>query len=169
MSNNIFGKIGTFLLLLAVCYFFSPQVAYGQDDLYYVRVKVKLVKEDENKKIVPLESPSEFYESVEIWNISMGKVRYDVDEDGERTIEVRRKDKLRFSLLGFKPQTIKIKKSHIRSGLLEVKLLAEDKLIESQVVTVSYKELNMTRKQLRALKKRIKQKAKQENRRENEK
>ena len=169
MSNNIFGKIGTLLLLITVCYFFSPHVAYGQDEVYFVRVKVKLVKEDENKKIVPLESPSEFYKSVEICNMSMGKVRYHVFDDGEVNIPVVHKNKLRFSLIGFKPQTIKIKKSNLRSGLLEVKLLAEDKWIDSQVVTVSYKELNMTRKQLRALKKRIKQKAKQENRRENEK
>ena len=49
MSNNIFGKIGTLLLLLAVCYFFSPQVAYGQDNFIFIKVKVTLMdKEGEN-------------------------------------------------------------------------------------------------------------------------
>ena len=55
MSNNIFGKIGTFLLLLAVCYFFSPQVAYGQDDRFWVTAKVLLM--DENGVEPPGDSP----------------------------------------------------------------------------------------------------------------
>ena len=116
MSNNIFGKIGTLLLLLTVCYFFSPQVAYGQDNgVSYIRVKIKLLKPnkdlEEGKKgkkseeWIPLtkEEAQEYLLDVKIRNLTNGILLPPVDEDGEVTIEFSAKDKFTFSCLGFDP------------------------------------------------------------------
>ena len=115
-SNNIYSKISTFLLLLAVCYFFSPQVAYGQDNgVSYIRVKIKLLKPnkdlEEGKKgkkseeWIPLtkEEAQEYLLDVKIRNLTNGILLPPVDEDGEVTIEFSAKDKFTFSCLGFDP------------------------------------------------------------------
>ena len=105
MSNNIFCKIGPLLLLLAVCYFFSPQVAYGQDDRFWVTVKVLLM--EEKGKEPSGDSPVNM---VVIHDEKTGK-RYTIeDESGEVEIQVRPNTKLEVSAICYIPQTVKVSK-----------------------------------------------------------
>ena len=129
MSNNIFGKIGTFLLLLAVCYFFSPQVAYGQDneEVHTIRVKVRLVKpnnsdkKNKKKELIPLD-PQEaigYLSDVNIKNLNTN-LTYKVDENGERSIQVHPKDKIRISCMLFKHQEVVISKKPEENLLVDL-------------------------------------------------
>ena len=118
MSNNIFGKIGTFLLLLAVCYFFSPQVAYGQDNFIFIKVKVTLMdKEGENPSG---DSPV----GVIIKDERLDK-SYEIDDESGRSnsIAVYPNSKLTISAIGYESQTIKTGKDNNKT--IEVKLLME--------------------------------------------
>lgn len=116
MSNNIFGKIGSLLLLLAVCYFFSPQVAYGQDYIY-IKVKVTLMdKEGENPSG---DSPV----GVIIKDEKLDQ-KYEIDDESGRSgsISVYPNSKLTISNLGYVSQTIKVGKED-NNKTIEVKLL----------------------------------------------
>ena len=118
MSNNIFGKIGTFLLLLAVCYFFSPQVAYGQDNFIFIKVKVTLMdKEGENPSG---DSPV----GVIIKDERLDKA-YEIDDESGRSnsLAVYPNSKLTISAIGYESQTIKTGKDNNKT--IEVKLLME--------------------------------------------
>ena len=118
MSNNIFGKIGTFLLLLAVCYFFSPQVAYGQDNFIFIKVKVTLMdKEGENPSG---DSPV----GVIIKDERLDK-SYEIDDESGRSnsLAVYPNSKLTISAIGYESQTIKTGKDNNKT--IEVKLLME--------------------------------------------
>ena len=118
MSNNIFGKIGTFLLLLAVCYFFSPQVAYGQDNFIFIKVKVTLMdKEGENPSG---DSPV----GVLIKDERLDK-SYEIDDESGRSnsLAVYPNSKLTISAIGYESQTIKTGKDNNKT--IEVKLLME--------------------------------------------
>ena len=118
MSNNIFGKIGTFLLLLAVCYFFSPQVAYGQDNFIFIKVKVTLMdKEGENPSG---DSPV----GVIIKDERLDK-SYEIDDESGRSnsLAVYPNSKLTISAIGYESQTIKTGKDNNKA--IEVKLLME--------------------------------------------
>ena len=118
MSNNIFGKIGTFLLLLAVCYFFSPQVAYGQDNFIFIKVKVTLMdKEGENPSG---DSPV----GVIIKDERLDK-SYEIDDESGRSnsLAVYPNSKLTISSIGYESQTIKTGKDNNKT--IEVKLLME--------------------------------------------
>ena len=118
MSNNIFGKIGTFLLLLAVCYFFSPQVAYGQDNFIFIKVKVTLMdKESENPSG---DSPV----GVIIKDERLDK-SYEIDDESGRSnsLAVYPNSKLTISAIGYESQTIKTGKDNNKT--IEVKLLME--------------------------------------------
>ena len=118
MSNNIFGKIGTFLLLLAVCYFFSPQVAYGQDNFIFIKVKVTLMdKEGENPSG---DSPV----GVIIKDERLDK-SYEIDDESGRSnsLAVYPNSKLTISAIGYESQTIKTGKDN--NKIIEVKLLME--------------------------------------------
>ncbi|MFW5546730.1 MAG: hypothetical protein ACOCNJ_00195 [Bacteroidales bacterium] len=118
MSNNIFGKIGTFLLLLAVCYFFSPQVAYGQDNFIFIKVKVTLMdKEGENPSG---DSPI----GVIIKDERLDK-SYEIDDESGRSnsLAVYPNSKLTISAIGYESQTIKTGKDNNKT--IEVKLLME--------------------------------------------
>lgn len=127
MSNNIFGKIGTFLLLLAVCYFFSPQVAYGQDDFIFIKVKVTLMdKEGENPSG---DSPV----GVIIKDERLDK-SYEIDDESGRSnsLAVYPNSKLTISAIGYESQTIKTGKDNNKT--IEVKLLMEKyTLMEAKV------------------------------------
>lgn len=127
MSNNIFGKIGTFLLLLAVCYFFSPQVAYGQDNFIFIKVKVTLMdKEGENPSG---DSPV----GVLIKDERLDK-SYEIDDESGRSnsIAVYPNSKLTISAIGYESQTIKTGKDNNKT--IEVKLLMEKyTLMEAKV------------------------------------
>ena len=127
MSNNIFGKIGTFLLLLAVCYFFSPQVAYGQDNFIFIKVKVTLMdKEGENPSG---DSPV----GVIIKDERLDK-SYEIDDESGRSnsIAVYPNSKLTISAFGYESQTIKTGKDNNKT--IEVKLLMEKyTLMEAKV------------------------------------
>lgn len=127
MSNNIFGKIGTFLLLLAVCYFFSPQVAYGQDNFIFIKVKVTLMdKEGENPSG---DSPV----GVIIKDERLDK-SYEIDDESGRSnsIAVYPNSKLTISAIGYESQTIKTGKDNNKT--IEVKLLMEKyTLMEAKV------------------------------------
>ena len=119
MSNNIFGKIGTFLLLLAVCYFFSPQVAYGQDNFIFIKVKVTLMdKEGENPSG---DSPV----GVIIKDERLDK-SYEIDDESGRSnsLAVYPNSKLTISAIGYESQTIKTGKDNNKT--IEVKLLMEE-------------------------------------------
>lgn len=118
MSNNIFGKIGTLLLLLTVCYFFSPQVAYGQDNFIFIKVKVTLMdKEGENPSG---DSPV----GVLIKDERLDK-SYEIDDESGRSnsIAVYPNSKLTISAIGYESQTIKTGKDNNKT--IEVKLLME--------------------------------------------
>ena len=118
MSNNIFGKIGTFLLLLTVCYFFSPQVAYGQDNFIFIKVKVTLMdKEGENPSG---DSPV----GVIIKDERLDK-SYEIDDESGRSnsLAVYPNSKLTISAIGYESQTIKTGKDNNKT--IEVKLLME--------------------------------------------
>ena len=118
MSNNIFGKIGTFLWLLAVCYFFSPQVAYGQDNFIFIKVKVTLMdKEGENPSG---DSPV----GVIIKDERLDK-SYEIDDESGRSnsLAVYPNSKLTISAIGYESQTIKTGKDNNKT--IEVKLLME--------------------------------------------
>ena len=118
MSNNIFGKIGTFLLLLAVCYFFSPQVTYGQDNFIFIKVKVTLMdKEGENPSG---DSPV----GVIIKDERLDK-SYEIDDESGRSnsLAVYPNSKLTISAIGYESQTIKTGKDNNKT--IEVKLLME--------------------------------------------
>ena len=118
MSNNIFGKIGTFLLLLAVCYFFSLQVAYGQDNFIFIKVKVTLMdKEGENPSG---DSPV----GVIIKDERLDK-SYEIDDESGRSnsLAVYPNSKLTISAIGYESQTIKTGKDNNKT--IEVKLLME--------------------------------------------
>lgn len=118
MSNNIFGKIVTFLLLLAVCYFFSPQVAYGQDNFIFIKVKVTLMdKEGENPSG---DSPV----GVIIKDERLDK-SYEIDDESGRSnsLAVYPNSKLTISAIGYESQTIKTGKDNNKT--IEVKLLME--------------------------------------------
>ena len=118
MSNNFFGKIGTFLLLLAVCYFFSPQVAYGQDNFIFIKVKVTLMdKEGENPSG---DSPV----GVLIKDERLDK-SYEIDDESGRSnsLAVYPNSKLTISAIGYESQTIKTGKDNNKT--IEVKLLME--------------------------------------------
>lgn len=118
MSNNFFGKIGTFLLLLAVCYFFSPQVAYGQDNFIFIKVKVTLMdKEGENPSG---DSPV----GVIIKDERLDK-SYEIDDESGRSnsLAVYPNSKLTISAIGYESQTIKTGKDNNKT--IEVKLLME--------------------------------------------
>ena len=118
MSNNIFCKIGTFLLLLAVCYFFSPQVAYGQDNFIFIKVKVTLMdKEGENPSG---DSPV----GVIIKDERLDK-SYEIDDESGRSnsLAVYPNSKLTISAIGYESQTIKTGKDNNKT--IEVKLLME--------------------------------------------
>ena len=118
MSNNIFGKIGTFLLLLAVCYFFSPQGAYGQDNFIFIKVKVTLMdKEGENPSG---DSPV----GVIIKDERLDK-SYEIDDESGRSnsLAVYPNSKLTISAIGYESQTIKTGKDNNKT--IEVKLLME--------------------------------------------
>lgn len=118
MSNNIFGKIGTFLLLLAVCYFFFPQVAYGQDNFIFIKVKVTLMdKEGENPSG---DSPV----GVIIKDERLDK-SYEIDDESGRSnsLAVYPNSKLTISAIGYESQTIKTGKDNNKT--IEVKLLME--------------------------------------------
>ena len=118
MSNNIFGKIGILLLLLAVCYFFSPQVAYGQDNFIFIKVKVTLMdKEGENPSG---DSPV----GVLIKDERLDK-SYEIDDESGRSnsIAVYPNSKLTISAIGYESQTIKTGKDNNKT--IEVKLLME--------------------------------------------
>ena len=118
MSNNIFGKIGTFLLLLTVCYFFSPQVAYGQDNFIFIKVKVTLMdKEGENPSG---DSPI----GVIIKDERLDK-SYEIDDESGRSnsLAVYPNSKLTISAIGYESQTIKTGKDNNKT--IEVKLLME--------------------------------------------
>ena len=118
MSNNIFGKIGTFLFLLAVCYFFSPQVAYGQDNFIFIKVKVTLMdKEGENPSG---DSPV----GVIIKDERLDK-SYEIDDESGRSnsLAVYPNSKLTISAIGYESQTIKTGKDNNKT--IEVKLLME--------------------------------------------
>lgn len=127
MSNNIFGKIGTLLLLLAVCYFFSPQVAYGQDNFIFIKVKVTLMdKEGENPSG---DSPV----GVIIKDERLDK-SYEIDDESGRSnsIAVYPNSKLTISAIGYESQTIKTGKDNNKT--IEVKLLMEKyTLMEAKV------------------------------------
>lgn len=127
MSNNIFGKIGTFLLLLAVCYFFSPQVAYGQDNFIFIKVKVTLMdKEGENPSG---DSPV----GVIIKDERLDK-SYEIDDESGRSnsLAVYPNSKLTISAIGYESQTIKTGKDNNKT--IEVKLLMEkNTLMEAKV------------------------------------
>ena len=127
MSNNIFGKIGTFLLLLAVCYFFSPQVAYGQDNFIFIKVKVTLMdKEGENPSG---DSPV----GVIIKDERLDK-SYEIDDESGRSnsLAVYPNSKLTISAIGYESQTIKTGKDNNKT--IEVKLLMEKyTLMEAKV------------------------------------
>ena len=118
MSNNIFGKIGILLLLLAVCYFFSPQVAYGQDNFIFIKVKVTLMdKEGENPSG---DSPV----GVLIKDERLDK-SYEIDDESGRSnsLAVYPNSKLTISAIGYESQTIKTGKDNNKT--IEVKLLME--------------------------------------------
>lgn len=127
MSNNFFGKIGTFLLLLAVCYFFSPQVAYGQDNFIFIKVKVTLMdKEGENPSG---DSPV----GVIIKDERLDK-SYEIDDESGRSnsLAVYPNSKLTISAIGYESQTIKTGKDNNKT--IEVKLLMEKyTLMEAKV------------------------------------
>ena len=127
MSNNIFGKIGTLLLLLTVCYFFSPQVAYGQDNFIFIKVKVTLMdKEGENPSG---DSPV----GVIIKDERLDK-SYEIDDESGRSnsIAVYPNSKLTISAIGYESQTIKTGKDNNKT--IEVKLLMEKyTLMEAKV------------------------------------
>ena len=127
MSNNIFGKIGTFLLLLAVCYFFSLQVAYGQDNFIFIKVKVTLMdKEGENPSG---DSPV----GVIIKDERLDK-SYEIDDESGRSnsLAVYPNSKLTISAIGYESQTIKTGKDNNKT--IEVKLLMEKyTLMEAKV------------------------------------
>ena len=127
MSNNIFGKIGILLLLLAVCYFFSPQVAYGQDNFIFIKVKVTLMdKEGENPSG---DSPV----GVIIKDERLDK-SYEIDDESGRSnsIAVYPNSKLTISAIGYESQTIKTGKDNNKT--IEVKLLMEKyTLMEAKV------------------------------------
>lgn len=127
MSNNIFGKIGILLLLLAVCYFFSPQVAYGQDNFIFIKVKVTLMdKEGENPSG---DSPV----GVLIKDERLDK-SYEIDDESGRSnsIAVYPNSKLTISAIGYESQTIKTGKDNNKT--IEVKLLMEKyTLMEAKV------------------------------------
>ena len=127
MSNNIFGKIGTLLLLLAVCYFFSPQVAYGQDNFIFIKVKVTLMdKEGENPSG---DSPV----GVIIKDERLDK-SYEIDDESGRSnsLAVFPNSKLTISAIGYESQTIKTGKDNNKT--IEVKLLMEKyTLMEAKV------------------------------------
>lgn len=127
MSNNIFGKIGTLLLLLAVCYFFSPQVAYGQDNFIFIKVKVTLMdKEGENPSG---DSPV----GVLIKDERLDK-SYEIDDESGRSnsLAVYPNSKLTISAIGYESQTIKTGKDNNKT--IEVKLLMEKyTLMEAKV------------------------------------
>ena len=127
MSNNIFGKIGTFLLLLAVCYFFSLQVAYGQDNFIFIKVKVTLMdKEGENPSG---DSPV----GVLIKDERLDK-SYEIDDESGRSnsLAVYPNSKLTISAIGYESQTIKTGKDNNKT--IEVKLLMEKyTLMEAKV------------------------------------
>ena len=119
MSKNIFGKKGTFLLLLAVCYFFSPQVAYGQDNFIFIKVKVTLMdKEGENPSG---DSPV----GVIIKDERLDK-SYEIDDESGRSnsLAVYPNSKLTISAIGYESQTIKTGKDNNKT--IEVKLLMEE-------------------------------------------
>lgn len=102
------------MLLFAVCYFFSPQVAYGQDDRFWVTVKVLLM--DVNGKEPSGDSPVNM---VDIHDEKTGK-RYTIeDESGELEIQVRPNAKLEVSAICYIPQTVKVSKG---MSSIEVKL-----------------------------------------------
>ena len=118
LSNNIFGKIGTLLLLLTVCYFFSPQVAYGQDNFIFIKVKVTLMdKEGENPSG---DSPV----GVIIKDERLDK-SYEIDDESGRSnsLAVYPNSKLTISAIGYESQTIKTGKDNNKT--IEVKLLME--------------------------------------------
>ena len=118
MSNNIFGKIGTLLLLLTVCYFFSPQVAYGQDNFIFIKVKVTLMdKEGENPSG---DSPV----GVIIKDERLDK-SYEIDDESGRSnsLAVYPNSKLTISAICYESQTIKTGKDNNKT--IEVKLLME--------------------------------------------
>lgn len=127
MSNNIFGKIGILLLLLAVCYFFSPQVAYGQDNFIFIKVKVTLMdKEGENPSG---DSPI----GVIIKDERLDK-SYEIDDESGRSnsLAVYPNSKLTISAIGYESQTIKTGKDNNKT--IEVKLLMEKyTLMEAKV------------------------------------
>lgn len=127
MSNNIFGKIGILLLLLAVCYFFSPQVAYGQDNFIFIKVKVTLMdKEGENPSG---DSPV----GVLIKDERLDK-SYEIDDESGRSnsLAVCPNSKLTISAIGYESQTIKTGKDNNKT--IEVKLLMEKyTLMEAKV------------------------------------
>ena len=127
MSNNIFGKIGILLLLLAVCYFFSPQVAYGQDNFIFIKVKVTLMdKEGENPSG---DSPV----GVLIKDERLDK-SYEIDDESGRSnsLAVYPNSKLTISAIGYESQTIKTGKDNNKT--IEVKLLMEKyTLMEAKV------------------------------------
>lgn len=127
MSNNIFGKIGILLLLLAVCYFFSPQVAYGQDNFIFIKVKVTLMdKEGENPSG---DSPV----GVIIKDERLDK-SYEIDDESGRSnsLAVYPNSKLTISAIGYESQTIKTGKDNNKT--IEVKLLMEKyTLMEAKV------------------------------------
>ena len=117
-SNNIYSKISTFLLLLAVCYFFSPQVAYGQDNFIFIKVKVTLMdKEGENPSG---DSPV----GVIIKDERLDK-SYEIDDESGRSnsLAVYPNSKLTISAIGYESQTIKTGKDNNKT--IEVKLLME--------------------------------------------
>ena len=127
MSNNIFGKIGTLLLLLAVCYFFSPQVAYGQDNFIFIKVKVTLMDKEGEKPSG--DSPV----GVIIKDERLDK-SYEIDDESGRSnsIAVYPNSKLTISAIGYESQTIKTGKDNNKT--IEVKLLMEKyTLMEAKV------------------------------------
>ena len=135
MSNNIFGKIGTFLLLLAVCYFFSPQVAYGQDDRFWVTVKVLLM--DENGVEPSGDSPVNM---VDIHDEKTGK-RYTIeDESGALEIQVRPNTKLEVSAICYIPQTVKVSKG-MSSIVVKLKMDGKVNVLPEATVKKTYDDI----------------------------
>ena len=106
------------MLLLAVCYFFSPQVAYGQDNFIFIKVKVTLMdKEGENPSG---DSPV----GVIIKDERLDK-SYEIDDESGRSnsLAVYPNSKLTISAIGYESQTIKTGKDNNKT--IEVKLLME--------------------------------------------
>ena len=123
------------MLLLAVCYFFSPQVAYGQDDRFWVTVKVLLM--DENGVEPSGDSPVNM---VDIHDEKTGK-RYTIeDESGALEIQVRPNTKLEVSAICYIPQTVKVSKG-MSSIVVKLKMDGKVNVLPEATVKKTYDDI----------------------------